>query len=57
MQFLMHYDHMNIMIIYKKDLTLSLCFYSVYVISYFDVFFCHYDCLLLKIQPSFPDLV
>ncbi len=46
---------------YSKDLTLSLCFFF-YVISYFDVFsffssFCHYDCLLLKIQPSFPDLV
>ncbi len=36
--FVMHYDHMNIMI--SKDLTLSLCFFfSVYVISYFDVFF------------------
>ncbi len=35
----------------------------MYIISYYDVrkpiivFFCHYDCSLLKILPSFPELV
>ncbi len=60
----MHYDYMNFMIIQR-----CLIFFPVYIISYYDVrkpiivmfsvflFFGHYDCSLLKILPSFPELV
>ncbi len=58
----MHYDYMNFMIIQRY----LIFFFPVYIISYYDVrkpiivmfsFFFHYDCSLLKILPSFPELV
>ncbi len=63
MQFLMHYDYMNFII---QIFIISVIYFPVYIISYYDVrkpiivflfFFCHYDCSLLKILPSLPELV
>ncbi len=56
MQILMHFDYMNFII-------QIFIIFPVYIISYYDVlipiigFFCHYDCSLLKILPSFPELL
>ncbi len=47
---------------YSKIILFSVCIISYYdvhkpIIFMFSVFFCHYDCSLLKILPSFPELV